>query len=143
MLSNDLNSNHRVAFAAVADFLIPAYNKYPSASSVGVHTKMLDEVLGHRPDIIPAFLRGLAVIDVGNLSSTINVLYKDDPEGFSAISLAATSGYYMTETVRKVLGYPGQESVVYDAYEVPDFLINQNLENVVRRGPIYRPTPVE
>lgn len=143
MSSKKLSPELRTAFAAVADLLIPAYKKYPSATSVGVHEKMLDDVLGFRPDIADAFLRGVAAIDTADLSTSVNALYKEDPEAFSAISLAASGGYYMTPAVREILGYPGQESVPYDPHEVPDFLINQRLENVSRRGPIYRSTPAQ
>ena len=131
----------RAAFAAVADMLIPAHKQYPSASSVGVHEKMLDDVLGFRPDIVDAFFRGLASIDVTKLSGSVNAIYKSDPEAFNAVSLAASGGYYMTPQVRTVLGYPGQESVGYDPHEVPDFLIDHRLEKVARRGSIYRSTP--
>lgn len=131
----------RSAFAAVADLLIPAYKKYPSATSVGVHEKMLDDVLGFRPDLVEPFLRGLKAINTSALSDSVNTLYKADTEAFNAISLVASGGYYMTQSVREVLGYPGQEAVPYDAHEVPSFLLDQRLENVARRGPIYRSTP--
>ncbi len=140
---SNLSTEQRAAFAAVADLLIPAYKKYPSATSVGVHEKMLDDVLGFRPDIVDAFMRGVAAIDVGDLSASVNTVYKADPDAFNALSLAASGGYYMTPEVREVLGYPGQESVPYNAHEVPDFLMNHRLENVARRGPIYRSTPAE
>jgi hypothetical protein len=142
MMSN-LSPEHRAAFAAIADMLIPAYKKYPSATSVGVHEKMLDDVLGFRPDLVEAFLRGLAAIDTANLSDSVNTLYKADPDAFNAISLVASGGYYMTPHVREVLGYPGQEAVPYNPHEVPDFLMNHRLEKVARRGPIYRSTPAE
>lgn len=141
MSSKKLTPELRAAFALVADLLIPAYKGYPSATSVGVHEKMLDDVLGFRPDITEAFLRGVAAIDAAHLSASVNTLYKADPEAFNAISLAASGGYYMTAQVRTVLGYPGQESVPYNPHEVPDFLMNHRLEAVARRGPIYRSTP--
>ena len=141
MSANKLSLELRASFAAVADILIPAYKKYPSATSVGVHERMLDDVLDFRPDIVEAFLRGLSAINAADLSVSVNTLYKVDPEAFSAISLAASGGYYMTPKVRDIIGYPGQESVTYDAHAVPDFLLNQQLENVTRRGPIYRSTP--
>lgn len=137
-----LTPDLRAVFAAVADMLIPAYRKYPSASSVGVHERMLDDVLGFRPDLVEAFLRGVTAIDAAALSESVNALYKADPDAFNAVSLVASGGYYMTPEVREVLGYPGQESVPYDAHAVPDFLMNHRLENVARRGPIYRSTPV-
>lgn len=136
-----LTPDLRMAFAAIADLLIPAYKKYPSATSVGVHEKMLDDVLAFRPDLTEAFLRGVTAIDTAALSDSVNTLYKADPEAFNAISLVASGGYYMTPEVRAVLGYPGQESVPYNAHEVPDFLLDHRLENVSRRGPIYRSTP--
>lgn len=142
-MMSTLTPDLRAAFAAVADLLIPAYKKYPSATSVGVHEKMLDDVLGFRPDLVESFLRGLAAIDTGSLSDSVNTLYKADADAFNAISLVASGGYYMTPVVREVLGYPGQESVPYDAHEVPSFLLDQRLENVARRGPIYRSTPAE
>jgi hypothetical protein len=140
-MMSKLTPDLRTAFAAVADLLIPAYKKYPSATSVGVHEKMLDDVLGFRPDLVDAFLRGLKGVDTAALSDSVNTLYKADPEAFNAISLVASGGYYMTPEVRAVLGYPGQESVPYNAHEVPDFLLDHRLENVSRRGPIYRSTP--
>lgn len=138
-----LTPDLRAAFAEVADLLIPAYKRYPSATSVGVHEKMLDDVLGFRPDLVEPFLRGLAVIDRSALSDSVNRMYKADAEAFNAIGLVASGGYYMTPAVREVLGYPGQESVAFDAHEVHGFLLDHRLENVVRRGPIYRSTPVE
>jgi hypothetical protein len=140
-MMSKLTPDLRAAFAAVADLLIPAYKKYPSATSVGVHEKMLDDVLGFRPDLVEAFMRGLKAIDMAALSDSVNTLYKADGDAFNAISLVASGGYYMTPEVREVLGYPGQESVPYNAHEVPDFLMNHRLENVARRGPIYRSTP--
>ncbi len=142
-MMSTLTPDLRTAFAAVADMLIPAYKKYPSATSVGVHEKMLDDVLGFRPDLVEAFLRGLASIDTANLSANVNTLYKADPDAFNAISLVASGGYYMAPQVREVLCYPGQEAVPYNPHEVPEFLMNHRLEKVARRGPIYRSTPAE
>ena len=98
---SNLSTEQRAAFAAVADLLIPAYKKYPSATSVGVHEKMLDDVLGFRPDIVDAFMRGVAAIDVGDLSASVNTVYKADPDAFNALSLAASGGYYSTPEVTR------------------------------------------
>lgn len=136
-----LTTELRVAFGKVADLLIPAYKSYPAATSVGVHEKVLDDVLDFRQDIVEAFLRGAAQIDTENVSESVNALCKSDPEAFNALSLAASGGYYMTYEVRTILGYPGQESLTYDAHAVPDYLIDHRLEKVARRGPIYRSTP--
>jgi hypothetical protein len=133
----------RALFGRVADLLIPAYKQMPAATSVGVHEAMLDKVLEFRPDIVEAFFRGMGKVDPHDISGSVNALFRDDADAFGAVSLAASGGYYMTEPVRKALGYPGQESLTYDAHEVPDYLVSHMLERVVRRGPAYRPTPAK
>jgi hypothetical protein len=133
----------RDIFKQIADLLIPAYKHLPAASAVGVHEKLLDDVLTFRPDIVDAFFRGLATIEAGTLSANLNSLYRGDPDAFGAISLAASAGYYMSPEVRSALGYPGQESLTYNPHDVPGYLVDHLLERVSLRGPIYRPTPVE
>lgn len=138
---NQLTPELRARFGKVADLLIPAYRQFPAATAVGVHEKLLDDVLEFRPDIAEAFMRGLARIDAADLSADLNALYRDDAEAFNAVSLAASGGYYMAAKVREILGYPGQEAVPYDPHEVADYLTDHMLERVARRGPIYRETP--
>ncbi|HVJ41898.1 MAG TPA: hypothetical protein VM639_10380 [Dongiaceae bacterium] len=131
----------RQLFGEIADLLIPAYKNMPSATSVGAHQKLLDDVLDFRPDIGEAFYRGLGAIKSGLISEDLNALYRADAEAFGAISLAASGAYYMAPEVRTALGYPGQESLTYDPHATPDYLVDHLLERVARRGPIYRPTP--
>lgn len=133
----------RKTFGEIADLLIPAYKNLPAATTVGVHEKLLDDVLGFRPDIVDAFFRGLAEIQSGKISEDLNALYRADPDAFGAISLAASGGYYMSPEVRAALGYPGQESLTYDPHATPDYLVDHLLERVALRGPIYRPTPTK
>ncbi|MDR5651633.1 hypothetical protein [Ruixingdingia sedimenti] len=136
-----LTPQQRAAFGAIADYLIPAYKGLPAATAVGVHEGMVDAVLSYRPDIEEPFLRGLAAVDTGDLSPSLNALFRADADAFNALGLAASGGYYMTAEVRAILGYPGQESLTYDAHATPDYLTDHMLERVVRRGPLYRPTP--
>lgn len=138
---NRLTPETRALFGQIADLLIPAYKQFPTATAVGVHGKLLDEVLQFRPDIAEEFLRGLAKIEAGTLSADLNTLYRQDPEAFNAIGLAASGGYYMAQEVRAALGYPGQESLTYNPHEVPDYLVDHMLERVSRRGSLYRSTP--
>lgn len=142
-IEQKLTQEARSAFSLAADFLIPAYGKMPSATSVEVDKEMLEKVLEFRPDIADAFFRGLSKIDTGNVAESLNSIFREDPDGFNAISLAASAGYYMTESVRQLLGYPGQESLKYDTHEVPDFMMDHMLERVAKRGTIYRTTPTK
>lgn len=141
MTIDKITPQMRSLFGRIADMLIPAYKQFPSASDVGVHQKLLDDVLTFRPDIAESFLRGLERTDPDALSISINKLSREDSEAFNALTLAASGGYYMAPEVRAVLGYPGQESVSYNPHEVADYLTNHTLERVMLRGAIYRPTP--
>jgi len=141
MTPNQLTPELRALFGRTADLLIPAYKQFPAATTVGVHEKLLNDVLEFRPDIVEAFMRGLARIDAADLSASVNALYRDDVDAFNALSLAASGGYYMSPLVREILGYPGQEAVPYDPHAVADYLTDHMLERVARRGPIYRETP--
>lgn len=136
-----LNDADRATFAAVADRLIPAFGKMPAASTVGVQHTMLDLALQARPDLAEDFARGLAECSATAASESINALFRQDPAAFGAVNLVAVAAYYMTDDVRRLIGYPGQESPPYDPYETPAYLIDGSLERVMRRGPFYRPTP--
>ena len=131
----------RARFAALADRLIPAFGKMPAASSVGVQGEMLDLVLQVRPDLADDFARGLAACSSETASESINALFRQDHAAFNAINLVAVASYYMTDEVRALIGYPGQENAPYDPHETPDYLTDGSLERVARRGPVYRPTP--
>lgn len=136
-----LTEAQRVRFAALADRLLPAWGSMPAASAVKVHREMLDLALQSRPDLAGEFARGLAACANGEPSEAINRLFRTDHTAFNAVNLVATAAYYMTDEVRARLGYPGQENAPYDPHETPAYLVDGTLERVVRRGPIYRPTP--
>ena len=131
----------RVKFAAVADRLLPAFGKMPAASAVNVQHAMLDLALQARPDLAEDFARGLAACSAAAPSESINALFRQDHAAFNAVNLVAVAAYYMTDEVRRLIGYPGQESPPYDPHETPDYLVDGTLERVVRRGSLYRPTP--
>ena len=136
-----LTDAQRLRFVALADRLLPAWGRMPAASAVNIHREMLDLALQSRPDLAEEFARCLAACAEGEPSEAINRLFRNDNAAFNALNLVATAAYYMTDEVRARIGYPGQESAPYDPHETPDYLLDGTLERVVRRGPIYRPTP--
>ncbi|HWH83535.1 MAG TPA: hypothetical protein VNU71_14990 [Burkholderiaceae bacterium] len=136
-----LTDRDRQVFAALADIIIPAWQSNPSASSAKVQESLLDRVLRARPDLSVAVMRALSACADRDPSQAINALFLEDRPAFDAFTLAATGAYYMSDTVRQAIGYPGQESPAYDAHATPEYLVDGSLERVVRRGPIYRPTP--
>lgn len=136
-----LTDNDRKVFAAIADIIIPAYADKPAASAVGVQNDLLDTVMRVRPDLSEGIMRTISYCKERDPSEALNALYREDRPSFDAFALAATGGYYMSPTVRVIIGYPGQESPPYDAHETPEYLVDGTLERVTRRGPMYRLTP--
>lgn len=136
-----LTLEDRAMFAQIADILIPAYREMPAASAVGVHSELLDTVLLHRPELLEDICRGLRAIEGDISKGTVQSLYVSDAPAFDAISLAASAGYYMSEAVWKKLNYPGQENAPFDIESPRVYDEEGLLDNVLARGPIYRPTP--
>ncbi len=131
----------RLRFASLADRLLPQWRNMPAASAVRVHRDMLDLILEVRPDLIEDFFRGVRGSGEGDPSEAINMLYRNDHAAFNAVNLVAVAAYYMTDEVRAIIGYPGQENAPYNPQETPAYLMDGTLERVVRRGSLYRSTP--
>ena len=136
-----LTEQDRATFAAIADVLIPAAEGMPSASQVGVHQAVLDRILALRPDLVENLTRGLRKAAGKDARDAANLLNKEDAAALSAIGLAASAGYYMEPSVRKLIGYPGQESRPGNPDETPAYVTNGMLKQVTDRGPIFKPTP--
>lgn len=137
-----LDSTLRATFAAIADILIPNAEGMPSASVMDVQGEVLDRILGLRPDLRENFLRGLSKAVGRSASDAANDLNKTDAGALSAIGLVASAGYYMSPRVRELIGYPGQQSrPETDPDATPEYVANGMLQQVVDRGPIFRPTP--
>ncbi len=140
-MSAQIDATLRETFRALADVLIPAAEGMPAASEVGVHEAALDHILGLRPDLAERFFRGLRAAVGQTPEAVARKLNREDPEALSAIGLAAAASYYMQPRVRALIGYPGQENRPADPDETPEYIANGMLQQVIDRGPIYRPTP--
>lgn len=141
-MSTQLTPALRATFAGIADVLIPEAEGMPSASQVGVHEAVLDRILSLRPDLVENFLRGLNKASGQEPRAAANLLNKEDTPALSAIGLVASAGYYMEPRVRKLIGYPGQEKrPEADPDATPEYVTNGMLQQVIDRGPIFKPTP--
>jgi hypothetical protein len=129
----------RQRFAALADALIPAAEGMPSASEAGVHREGLDRVLAVRPDLAPELARVLAA-SAGEPDEALHRLQRDDDTGFAALGLAVTGAYYTDPSVRRLIGYPGQQYRPELVTGEPDWDAAE-LDRVMARGPVYRPVP--
>lgn len=124
----------------IADGLIPATDEMPAPSSIDIGGRQLDVVLASRPDLADDLRRALEPHG-GDPLALLARLATDDPPAHDALVTAVIAGYYLHPAVQRRLGYPGQigEEVRVDTY--PEYAHEGQLERVLERGPIYRPTP--
>ncbi|MDG2479355.1 MAG: hypothetical protein P8Q36_00600 [Alphaproteobacteria bacterium] len=141
-MSTNLDDNLRSVFAGIADILIPAAEGMPAATEVGVHETLVDRILGLRPDLREAFMRGLKASEGKDPKSAAEHLNSSDAAALGAIGLVASAGYYMTPRVRELIGYTGQESrAEADPDATPEYVANGMLQQVIDRGAMFKPTP--
>jgi hypothetical protein len=130
----------RTLFGRLADELIPAGNGMPAASEAGVPNQWLDAVLAARPDLLDGLRAVLQKsLDWPAAAAAVAYLRSDDPEAFGVLAEITAAAYFMNPAVQRAIGYAGQGPRPIDPR--PDYLDDDLLEPVIRRGPIYRPTP--
>ena len=131
----------RARFERIADVLVPALGDMPAASSVGIAGELLDKALRARPDLAAACRRAVSGCADPPGPAALEQLAEADPDGFSALMVLVLGGYYMSAEVRKLLHYAGQEALTIDIGELPAYIEEGLLDEVIDRGPIYRTTP--
>ena len=135
-----LDAHLRARLTALADALIPAAEGMPAASEVDVAGRQLDLVLASRPDLKDDLRRALdAATGVVDALAWVEELRLADPTAYDALVTAVVGGYYLHPEVQRRLGYPGQVPQPVAADRYPEYA--DELERVVERGPLYRPTP--
>ena len=126
----------RKRLGALADVLVPAAAGMPSATGAGVHLEGLDRVLAARPDLEPVLVRVLAAA-AGEPGDVLRRMQASDGAGFAALTLAVTGAYYTEPSVRRLIGYPGQQYQPELVTRAPDW-DEAALDRVVARGAVYR-----
>lgn len=141
MTADWLGESLRARLAGIADRLIPGTEEMPAPGSLDIGGQQLDLVLASRPDLAEDLRRALEAGDVDDSIAWVENLAASDAPAHDALVTVIVAGYYLHPMVQQRLGYPGQvgEAVRIDAY--PDFIHEGQLERVLERGPIYRPTP--
>ncbi len=135
----NFDQNERDLFASLADVLIPAGNGQPSASEAEVSGVWLDQVLAARPDLVVGLKHLLAKAKDQDPSGFVAELRTTDAMAFGVLAEIVPAAYFMNPSVQEAIGYTGQGPRPMDPY--PDYMEHGLLESVIRRGPIYRPTP--
>jgi hypothetical protein len=111
----------------------------PSASQAGVAGQWLDAVLTARPDLSSRLKDVLVNARHGVPADVVADLRAHDPDSFGVLAEIVPGAYFMNPDVQQAIGYAGQEPRAIDPR--PDYMEEGLLESVIRRGPIYRPTP--
>jgi hypothetical protein len=136
-----LTADERGRLAKFADYLISGGSGMPSASEADVHGVWIDRTLTARPDLAPIVREVIAAKDEPAVA--LAALRERDRAKFDFFAFAIAGAYLINPRIRKMLGYPGPTPVKNPAFpdEAASYLEDGVLEPVMKRGPIYRPTP--
>jgi hypothetical protein len=129
----------RAVLAGLADVLIPASDGMPSASAAGVAGQGLDQVLAAVPGLGPSLADVLVRAEGRDPAEVVASLARTDPAACGVLTEVVTAAYFLNPEVRRAVGYAGQGPSPLDPRV--DYMEDGLLESVIRRGPIYRPTP--
>jgi hypothetical protein len=131
----------RQAFRSFANALIPATGAFPSMSEADPHERFLTRALAARPDLAERVAPLLTEMLEGQSAPSLDDLSTRDLAALEDFVLLAVGTYYMSPTVMKRLGYPGQRANHPLPDEAEFYLADGILEPVIQRGPRYRTTP--
>src|SRR3989304_6982823 len=102
-----LPAEQHAPFAGLADVLIPAAGKMPSASEADREGKWLGKALDARPDLLPELERVPDAAAGRDPEQEVRRLHDEEPDAFKALATMASGSYYMNIKVRKRIGFPG------------------------------------
>lgn len=131
--------DERKRLAELADVLIPAAGDHLSASEAEVAGSGLDQWLSKCPEMAKGLSQLLSKAADDDAMTAVTRLRQNDATAFGVLAEFAAGAYFLNQAVRTALGYAGQTANPIDP--APDYLDDGLLESVIRRGPIYRPTP--
>ena len=129
----------RAVLAGLADVLIPAGDGMHSASAAAVTEEGLDQVLAAVPSLGESLADVLARAKGREPSEVVASLARTDAAAYGVLTEVVTAAYFMNPDVRQAVGYTGQGPSPLDPRV--DYMEDGLLESVIKRGPIYRPTP--
>jgi hypothetical protein len=111
----------------------------PSASAGAVAEEGLNQVLAAVPSLGASLADVLARARGREPAEFVAGLARTDPAAYGILTEVVTAAYFMNPDVRQAVGYTGQGPAPLDPRV--DYMENGLLESVIKRGPIYRPTP--
>ena len=129
----------RAMLAGLADVLIPAADGMPAASAAAVTGQGLDQVLAAVPSLGASLAEVLARAEGREPAEVVASLARSDPTAYGILTEVVAAAYFMNSGVREAVSYTGQGPTPLDPRV--DYMEDGLLESVIKRGPIYRPTP--
>ena len=129
----------RLTLARLADILVAEGLGMPAASSVGVADGLLDRCLDAAPSLAAPLTALLDEAPAEGLDAFVRRLAADRPDDLAVLSTAVVGAYYLSDEVRRLIGYPGQQPSPMSAAAEPEYL--DMLERVHDRHPGYRDCP--
>ncbi len=122
----------------LADRLIPAGAEMPSATQADI-VSWCQVVLQSRPEWTEPFWKLIHSAQGQAPKTHLENLCRNDGAAFRLLSEVICNAYFMNPDVQRAIGYQGQVPKPIDPNVEP--VEPSLLEPVIRRGPIYRPTP--
>jgi hypothetical protein len=132
-----LDDDARRRFAAMADRLIPEAHGMPSAAEI-VGADRLRFVLRARPDLVEPLVAALRPGLSDDPQQRLDALGRDEPAQLAALQLSIVGGYYTDRRVRQLIGYPGQMAIEVRSWEIPPYLEEGLIDDVLARGAVWR-----
>ena len=129
----------RATLARLADILVAEGLGLPAASAVGVADGLLDRCLDAAPSLAAPLTALLDEAPAEGLDAFVRRLEAERSDDFAVLSTAVVGAYYLSDEVRRLIGYPGQQPSPMSAAAEPDYL--DMLERVHTRHPGYRDCP--
>lgn len=131
--------DQRLTLARLADVLVVEGLGMPAASAVGVADGLLDRLLDAAPSLAEPLLALLDEVPADGLDAFVRRLATDRPDAFAVLSTTVVGAYYLSDQVRSLIGYPGQQPTPLSVAAEPDYL--DMLERVYERHSGYRECP--
>lgn len=137
-MNSPLPPAQRAIFLGLADALVPAAEAMPAASEVGIADDLLAEALNYRPDLFGPLQAILKQAQGRDPALEVRRLASEDPDAMHVLGLLVAGGYYLSDTVRALIGYPGQERRRIDPEETAEYVANGMLARVAARPKMWR-----
>ena len=102
-----LDNDARQTLIALADLLIPASGRMPSASQADVGGVWIDRALAARSDWTADLVALLERARGKDYHAILAEIEASEPATFTMLTELVAGAYFMNPAVRKLIGYPG------------------------------------